>query len=47
MAKRAKEAFVTAIKTGKVRYTKDQVVPDAIAKKLPDLVYDDGAKPAA
>lgn len=43
MAKRAKEGFVTATKDGKYRFDKDQVVPDAIAKNLEALVYDDGA----
>lgn len=43
MAKRAKEGFVTATKDGKYRFDANQVVPDAIAKNLARLVYDDGA----
>ena len=43
MAKRAIDGFVTATKDGKYRFDKDQVVPAAIAKNVPELVYDDGA----
>jgi hypothetical protein len=44
MAKRAKEAFVTAVlPVGKKAYTKDAIVPDDIAERVPKLVYDDGA----
>lgn len=51
MAKRASETFHTCAgqKSGKATFSKDQVVPAAVAKLLPGLVYDDGAKsiPAA
>lgn len=44
MAKRASQPFVTALDpVGKAVFTKDQIVPDAIAKRVPELVYDDGA----
>lgn len=43
MAKRAKETFVVATKEGKLRYTKNAVVPANIAKGRDALVYDDGA----
>lgn len=47
MAKRANQPFFTAVDGFKKKFEKDAVVPDAIAKKLPGLVYDDGApKPA-
>lgn len=43
MAKRAKEPFNHAGR----RFTKDQVVPSDVAKKVPELVYDDAPeKPA-
>jgi hypothetical protein len=50
MAKRAIDGFVVALKDGKRRYDKDQIVPADVAKH-PGValnVYDDGApaKPA-
>lgn len=48
MAKRASETFVIALKDGKRAFEKNQEVPADVAKKVPNLVYDDGAKtPAA
>ena len=43
MAKRAKETFFMGTKTGAVQFIKDKVVPADVAKKAPNLVYDDGA----
>lgn len=46
MALRAKEPFVIAlVPTGKAVFAKDQVVPDDIAKRASELVYDDAPKP--
>ena len=47
MAKRAAETFVIALEDGKRVFQKDGPVPGDVAKKVPDLVYDDGAKTAA
>lgn len=46
MAKRASETFFVATKTGAVQYTKDKIVPAAVAKQAPTKVYDDGASAA-
>lgn len=44
MAKRAKEAFIVALRPkGKRIFQKDEVVPDDLAKGRDGLVYDDGA----
>ena len=47
MAKDASETFFVATDEGKKIFTKDSVVPAAIAKGRDALVYDDGAKAAA
>lgn len=45
MAKRAIDTFTTWVGgDGKRRYHKDEIVPAKVAKDVPELVYDDGAK---
>lgn len=44
MSKRAVEAFVIAlIPKGKRNFSKDEIVPDDLAKRAGGLVYDDGS----
>lgn len=43
MAKRANQPFTSFVGGARQRFKKDAVVPDAVAAKIPAMVYDDGA----
>ena len=47
MAKRANQPFTSFVGGARQRFKKDAVVPDAVAAKIPAMVYDDGADDGA